>query len=210
MKRTIIVMSSNREMEQETRQSLIELSKLGAIRVMENGTSDVTLARNRALSGACRQLREFPERDMVLMMDDDMEVPAAVALELVGTARETGEACSAAYATKTAYLAGCRWSEKPSHWLVGLGCIAIPRALLLELEQRSETFEINGEVLSAFTWSGPERGQWRSEDYRLSMNLGGVRLLPLAVGHVKKGSLWPDDVTIERIRNGEKLTHDKA
>jgi hypothetical protein len=84
-------------------------------------------------------------------------------------------------------------------WLVGLGCVAIPRALLLELEERSESFELSGKFYRAFTWCGPEKGTWIAEDFRLSINLGGVHLCPLAVGHIKKGALWPDDETIERL-----------
>lgn len=210
MKRTLIVMSSNRELEKPTKQTIAALSKLGAIRLFETGSSDVTFARNRALSATCNHLREFPDRDVVLMMDDDMVVPSEVAQRLADEARASGVACSAAYATATAYLAGCRWKKKPGRWLVGLGCVAIPRALLLELEARAEAFEVNGEVLHEFTWSSAEGGEWFSEDYRLCMNLGGVVLLPLGVGHVKKGEIWPDDLTLERIQNGEALSHDDS
>jgi hypothetical protein len=86
-----------------------------------------------------------------------------------------------------------------------LGCVAIPRALLLDLEERSESFELNGKLYSAFTWCGPEKGGWVAEDFRLSINLGGVHLCPLAVGHIKKGALWPDDETLEQLANGRLL-----
>lgn len=204
MKSTLVVMSSNREMEPQTRQSLNALVRLGAIRLMENGSSDVAFARCRALSFACEQLREkCPERDVVLMLDDDMEVPEDVAQQVVTAARSSGVATSACYATITAKLAATRW--KDDRWLVGLGCIAIPTALLFALEQRSESFEMMGRLYSAFTWSGPHQGHWVAEDYRLSMNLGGVRLLPLPVGHIKKGCILPDDETLERIAKGQSL-----
>ncbi len=208
MKRTMIVMSTNRDIEQQTQRSIEALRRLGAIRLVESGSTDVSLARNRALTAACRALREHMERDVVLMLDDDMEVPAEVAQELVDKARELGEATSAVYATANAYLAGMRWKAKRSHWLVGLGCVAIPRALLLELEERSETFKLGEAVFSEFTWSCAEDGNWYSEDFRLCMNLGGAVLLPLPVGHVKKGVIWPDEITIERLKNGEELTRE--
>lgn len=198
-------MSSNREMEPQMRDGLRALTRLGAAFLHEQGSSDVAFARCRALSWACEQLRgQLADRDVVLMLDDDMEVPTEAAQEVVDAARERGKACAAAYATRTSKLAATRW--KDGLWMVGLGCVAIPVPLLLELEQRCDTFEMSGKVYSAFTWSAPERGHWIAEDYRLSLQLGGVHLLPLAVGHIKKGSLWPDDETIEKIRNYEVPT----
>ena len=141
MKHTLIVMSSNRELEQATKDTVRNLANAGAIRLMETGTSDVAFARCRALSWACEKLREFTDRDIVLMMDDDMEVPLEAAQLLADNARELGVACSACYATMTAKLAATPWPEQPGRWLVGLGCLAIPRALLLELEQRCESFQ---------------------------------------------------------------------
>lgn len=205
MKNTLVVMSSNREVERQTKNTLQNLANLGAMLLMETGSADVAFARCRALSWACEKLREYPDRDIVLMLDDDMEVPAETAQALADKARELGRACSAVYATLTAKVAASRWPDHPGLWLVGLGCIAIPRALLLELEERSESFELNGRLYSAFTWSGPEKGGWISEDFRLSINLGGVHLCPLPVGHIKKGALWPDDETIELLSSGRPL-----
>ena len=199
MQNTIVVMSSNREPEKQTKNTLQELSNQGAMLLMERGSADVAFARCRALSWACEKLREYPDRDIVLMLDDDMEVPAETAQALADQARELGRACSAVYATLTAKVAASRWSSHPGLWLVGLGCIAIPRALLLDLEERSESFEVNGRFYSAFTWCGPHDGGWVAEDFRLSINLGGVHLCPLAVGHIKKGALWPDDETLEQL-----------
>ena len=199
MNRTLVVMSSNREIEKQTRNTLQKLASLGAMLLLEAGSADVAFARCRALSWACERLREYPDRDIVLMLDDDMEVPAETAQALADKARELGRACSAVYATLTAKVAATRWADHPGLWLVGLGCVAIPRALLLELEQRSESFELDDLSYKAFTWSGPEKGSWIAEDFRLSINLGGVHLCPLAVGHIKKGALWPDDETLEQL-----------
>ncbi len=203
MKNTIVVMSSNREIEAATKATLQNLTNLGAMVLLETGSADVAFARCRALSWACEKLREHPDRDAVLMLDDDMEVPADTAQALTDKARELGRACSAVYATLTAKVAAARWPDHPGLWLVGLGCVAIPRALLLELEEGSESFEVNGRFYSAFTWSGPESGNWIAEDFRLSKNLGGVHLCPLAVGHIKKGALWPDDETLAQLASPE-------
>ena len=203
MKNTIIVMSSNREIEAATKKTLQNLTDLGALVLLETGSADVAFARCRALSWACEKLREHPERDAVLMLDDDMEVPADTAQNLTERARLLGRACSAVYATLNAKVAAARWPDHPGLWLVGLGCVAIPRPLLLDLEERSESFEVNGRFYSAFTWSGPEDGNWIAEDFRLSKNLGGVELCPLAVGHIKKGALWPDDETLAQLARSE-------
>jgi hypothetical protein len=160
MKNTLVVMSSNRELEKQTKSTLQSLANLGALLLTAQALAD--------------------------------------------QARELGRACSAVYATLTAKVAAARWAEHPGLWLVGLGCVAIPRALLLELEERSESFEVGGRFYSAFTWSGPEKGGWIAEDFRLSINLGGVHLCPLAVGHIKKGALWPDDETLEQLASASQ------
>lgn len=206
MKKTVVVMSSNREMEEGTRETLKALSAAGAARVLERGSSDVAFARCRALSFACDALRaELHDRDVVLMLDDDMDVPLETAQAVVDAARSSGVACAAAYATVTAKLAASRWPGHPGLWVVGLGCVAIPAALLLDLEKRSDSFEVSGRVYTAFTWAGATGGEWVAEDYRLSMQLGGVKLLPLGVGHIKKWTLWPDANTLEQIANYEQV-----
>lgn len=203
MENTIIVMSSNRELEKQTKSTLQDLTAAGALVLMETGSADVAFARCRALTWACETLRQHPERDVVLMIDDDMEVPLETAQTLADAARAGGRSCSAVYATLTANVAASRWPGHPGLWMVGLGCLAIPRASLLELEQRAEPFDVAGRHYRAFTWCGPDKGNWIAEDYRLSMNLGGVRLCPLAVGHIKKGALWPDDETIAQLERTE-------
>lgn len=200
MKNTLIVMSTNRQIEKGTERCVIAMRAQGAAFLLESGSPDVAFARCRALSMACDFLRENVENDVVLMLDDDMEIEIEIACKLVEETRARAHPCSAVYSTVSAKLAAQRW--KQGLWLVGLGCLAIPRALLLQLEERSESFEFYGRMYSAFTWCGPENGGWVAEDFRLSMNLGGVNLLPLAVGHIKKGVIWPNDETLELVAKG--------
>lgn len=200
MKKTLIVMSSNREVEGRTRESVDALCAVGAQLLLERGSSCVCFARCRALSLACEALRgKCADRDMVLMVDDDMEIERETAQKVVDEARSSGVPTSAAYATIVSKLAGSTWKGHPGRWLVGLGCLAIPVPALLELERRSESFEMYNKAYSAFTWVGAENGEWVGEDYRLSMNLGGVHLLPLSVGHIKKWRIQPDADTLQRI-----------
>lgn len=208
MKKTLLVMSSNREMEKQTRESVQALLKLGANMMMETGSADVAFARCRALSLACEQLDagKFGDRDVVLMVDDDMEFDAETAQKVVDKARELERPTAAVYATLTRKIAAQHLQG--DRWLCGLGFVAIPIPLLRELEQKSESFEMSGKVYSAFTWCGPENGGWFGEDWRLTFRLGGVLLLPLAVGHIKKGGIWPDEETlvlVERRNAGEEL-----
>jgi len=205
MNKTLVVVSSNREPEPETKQTLIAFQQAGAKLLREMGSADVAYARNRALSFACDTLRNFGELETVLMMDDDMAVQVADGQRLIDRSRELGRAVSGAYATKTQHIAGCVWKGHGGLWLVGLGCVAIPATLLLQLEARSESFESAGRFMSEFTWACAEDGGWVAEDYRLSMQLGGVHMEPVALGHVKKGVLWPDEETLARIAKGEVL-----
>lgn len=210
----LIVVATNREMERGTKESIGALRKAGAVLLVAEGHSDVSQARNHTLSMACDLLRDHPERTVVLMLDDDMIVPRDVAAALATEALASGYACSAAYATANGKLAGGRWYAPPEcaddrgqwrsgmirRWQLGLGCIAIPTALLFELEKSSESFEVEGKILTQFTWSKAENGVWVAEDFRLCRQLGGVALMGLGVGHVKKGEIWPDDETLAAIR----------
>lgn len=209
MKKTLIAMSSyTGELEPETRESLKLLRAAGAGFLLQAGVPDVAMARCQALSFACEALRgAAADCDVVLMLDADMEVDVETAQIVVTQARIRKCATSAAYATKMSTLAGTRWKEGPTpgRWLVGLGCVAIPKRLLFELEEQSESFEMRGKAYSAFTWCGPEKGTWVAEDYRLSMRLGGVDLLPVAAGHIKKTTLLPDDDTLRRIAQDQEL-----
>jgi len=197
MKKTLIVISSNRGWARELEQSLEAMQSAGAILLEEYGSPCVCFARCRALSMACETLRSFADRDVVLMVDDDMQIPLATAQLVVDEARERGEACSAIYATQSRTIAAEQ--RKDGRWMTGCGTLAIPRHMLLELEQRSPSFEMRGKAYTAFTSTGARNGRWMGEDFTLCDNLGGVHLLPAAVGHVKPVPLWPDDETLARI-----------
>ncbi len=224
MQHTLIVTLSNRAPVPEFDQTIALLRQLGAQYQLCPGWSDVSQGRSAALSAACYYLRKngwptlptpgagLPERDMVLLMDDDMAINPGDVQLLVDSARASGVACSAVYAAADANvkeqrgsLAGCKLEGKPGRWTMGLGCIAIPASLLLELELQSEKFEMRGQQFSEFTWSCAENGRWIAEDYRLCLRLGGVRLLPIQAGHKKAILLWPDDETLAEVAREDQL-----
>lgn len=205
-------MSSNREIEQRTRACLVQASQQGAIILTQRGSSDVALARNIALMGACNKLRELGSaRDTVLMVDDDMVWTPGAAQKLVSRSRE-GVAVSAIYSTYRAddetvsIAAQLIPNTRPKEtwirgsWVTGLGFIAIPAELLLELEQNSETWLFREERRPAFTWAGPKYDRWWSEDYCLCERLGGVELNDVRVGHIKRVPLWPTDELVFDLR----------
>lgn len=219
MKNIVLVTSSNREAEKHTRRLWLALQQQGAIFAEQTGSPDVAFARNMALSAACNALRNFPEREAVVMMDDDMIGPPKSIERLVEAALKTGKACSAVYATQSAHLAATRWRIKGevqrdadgrSLWFVGLGLIAIPRDLLLAVEARRPSFKYKDKVLTAFCEAGVIDGEWLAEDYQLSRNLGGVRLEPIGFGHIKKTPLWPDQETLDLIAKDEAIEGETA
>ncbi len=232
MNRTVIAISYNRHMQEGTRACLMALMKAGAQLVQQTGSADVALARNMALTMALRSLVTLnraraeqrppanihpaaeaqweaePLYDTVLMVDDDMVFTLDQAQELVTHARETGVGASAMYATMNGTLAATRLFTPPpeqQRWLVGLGLLAIPGALLQKVAKASPSFDIHGEQQAEFTWSATMRGRWYSEDYTLCRRLGGVHLLPIAVGHLKTIPLYPAEETVTCIAEGRRL-----
>jgi hypothetical protein len=220
VKNTIVVVSTNHEMQRVTRERIGQLRRAGAQYVEQVGCSDVALARCLSLTGACNALRLLNQPDnlesfdrapfdMILMVDDDMQFDVDQAQELVNHARAHVVPASAAYATLNGTLAASPIDEglhARQLWKVGLGLVAIPATLLLALEQRSPRFELQNGIFSGFTSSAARAdGQWWSEDFTLSERLGGVHLLPIAVGHLKTIPIFPDEETINSIRNGVPL-----
>ncbi len=220
MKRTIVLISHNRPIQEGTRQCLGQLTHAGAAYLAQSGCADVALARSVALTAACHTLRQLNEhhlssitRDTVLMVDDDMVFTLDQVQQLVTHARETGVAASAMYATTLGTLAATRLKRAEhdagaeQRWCTGLGLIAIPARLLLELERDSEPFIFTNDrrTHTAFTWSKAEGGEWWSEDYTFCRRLGGVHLLPIGVGHLKTIPIYPDDETIAAIAEGRRL-----
>lgn len=193
MNNVLVVVSSNRGIDQHTLNCIRELVNAGAGYVEQRGTTGVSLARNIALSQACEVLEQHRARfDVVLMIDDDMFFTLEDAKRVTDVARQTQGAASLAYANADGGMIGKPISA--TRWMCGLGFMAIPADLLLELRACSEEFKVaSGRKCYAFTWSGPEDGRWMPEDYRLGKRLGGVLMLPIAIGHMKKVPVYPGD-----------------
>jgi hypothetical protein len=217
VKSLIVLVSSNREINPSTAACITKLQREGASYVVQRGSSDVALARNLALSQAYDLLAE-PRFDAVLMVDDDMLFETAQAAELVAHVRKTKHAASAVYATSGKTTACTRDPETIAKlngqlapcgaWLAGCGFLAIHREALQRVAYNSETFHWNGRECRAFTKTHVLNGRWWSEDYWLSLRLGGVDVLPMAVGHIKLCPIYPNDDTLALIARGAALPVD--
>lgn len=176
------------------------------------GSSDVAHARNTTLSTLLDLMRspEHAERDVVLLIDDDMVFNVAQAQQVIDHARATGCPASGVYPTAAAEIAAStRWAP-PGKWFVGLGFLAIPRALIERLAAESPYFERRGRRIYEFTNSALHEVdgelRWYGEDYWLCKRLGGVDLLPIAIGHLKMIPLTVDEETLRKVREGIPLT----
>ncbi len=235
MNRTIVVCSSNRPVQETTMACLQNLTRAGAELVWQKGSADVAFARNMALSHALRvavtrnKSAEAPPQssfarqydpdgcpepptaiDTLLMVDDDMAFSLEQAQALVDHARETGVGASAMYATMLGTLAATRLEtlSERQRWLVGLGLVALPLTAVQEVAKRSERFKSHGQDIVEFCWTAALNGAWFAEDYTLCRRLGGVHLLPIGVGHLKVIPVYPDENTIELIRQNKRLPNE--
>lgn len=205
MKKTLLVCSSNRLVEHETQVMISSLLSLGAGLVEQRGSSDVAFARNMALTMSSQVLRD-PGRnfDTVLMVDDDMYFTVEVAQQLVNASRESREPCSAQYVLGNGKTAAREWKNERglTKYLTGLGCLAVPKGMVLGLHSSSPRFSVDdGKMVTEFTYCksdvSPFGGgglEWVGEDLRLCMRLGGVRLCPLKAAHIKKQMLTPKEL----------------
>jgi hypothetical protein len=164
--------------------------------------SDIAGGRSWLLSRALLAAEKHG-KDVVMLVDDDMDFSLAHAETLVAAVRDTGYPCSAIYPTETGAFAGRRWC--PFRYLVGLGFCALPTTLLRSTAERLKQVEYgeNREPIWPFAPSGPNyaQGCWMAEDYSFSALLGGFYLLPMSVGHIKPVPLTADGETIERLTN---------
>jgi len=196
----ILAVATNRPIHSTTRAALMNLQRAGAILNTVEGSSDVALARNVTLSGVLDTFKADESRDVVLLVDDDMVFSLRQAQTVCAHAVERQVATSAVYPTAVGDLAAStEFSPIPGRWVAGLGFFAIPRALLFKLADESTRFLWRKRELFEFTNSTVHNGLWIGEDYWLSIRLGGVDVLPIAVGHLKTIPLFADESTLERV-----------
>lgn len=211
MKRTLLVYSCLGNLELKTSNAIAACGRAGAAIVEQAGTSDVAVARNAALTLACLALASG-EQDVVLMVDADMSFTLDHVRRITARVRETGVAASGCYVVggeKTPRMAAKPYQN--GRWLTGLGFLCIPAAMLLKLQEMSPTFKCSEGELHEFTTSGVGlsiEGEriWIPEDMRLTSRLGGVELLPMPIGHIKRSVLVPPPEADLEVLIREHLT----
>ena len=189
MKNLLIVVSSNRGIADATKRAIEAQRGNGAKYIEQQGCSDVALARNMALTMAVNTCAEDKEIDTILMVDDDVVFGNEQVVKVVETSRQLNVPVSACVATVLGALSGRPVSKLL--WETGLSFLAIPRSKLMDLASRSKSFRlpVEGNCI-VFTWCGIDGDAWISEDYRLCRRLGGIRLEPVRVGHLKRIPIW--------------------
>jgi hypothetical protein len=183
-----------------TKESIRQLCVQGAELLIASSISDIAGGRSWLLSTALRKA-EADGRDVIMLVDDDMSFTREQAEQLVTQARERVEPCSGVYPTAEGDLTAMRW--RPFKFLCGLGFAAIPTTALRHLADnlRPVMYGDKDELIWPFCESRAHYslGRWLAEDYDLSAKLGGFRLLPIAVGHIKPVPLVAVQEDVDRI-----------
>jgi hypothetical protein len=192
----VVVLVSNRPIDPDAYGCI---TRLRSPIVAQRDCADIALGRNLALSGVC-DLARVNKFDCALLVDDDMVFTVDDVKLLTEHAMASGVATSACYVGASGeHLMAAPWEGR---WITGLGLVAIPMPLLLEVHTKAPHFTnkmLPGRDIAAFCSSGIIDGVWYSEDFQLCMRLGGVDLLPeVCVGHIKKRILKP---TTEQVQD---------
>lgn len=209
MKNTLVIVTSNRDIKKETARALDVLTAAGADRLDVDGINDVSIARNIALTKA---LRLHSDREIFLLVDDDMLFTLEEAQLLVDYVREHNRPASATYVIGTGHLSARHL--KGDCWQTGLGFFALTRTQLQDLADHStQGIATPGDTDTIFQFckaelrtnpknkSGPLL--WEPEDFCFTRRLGNVALLPIRARHLKVMALQPNDTIEAFIRNAE-------
>lgn len=224
----MIVCSSYGGISAETNLGITECLKRGWASYSNIGCPDVALARNVSLTKALENVPEDPEY-VILMVDDDMLFSCDEAECVCHLAQQFCRPVSGIYSTARGTIAATElvtelvtgsnetWERK--RYLTGLGFLAIPAPSLYSLALSSRVTTHDSMSIVVFTWTGPREGgdhiscrlierspgeyivpdMWMSEDYRLTLRLGGAYLARLGIGHVKRVPIRPDGETVHRF-----------
>ena len=208
MKNLVIVIATNRPQPNEKLlKSLVSFAARGTAIIQHVGTTDVALARNISLTLVHDVLKQG-QHNMVLMLDDDMVFTDDDVIEVVKHAYESGRPTSACYVMANGSLVARRKNGK---WMTGLGFLAVPAKVLLNLAESSETFrcpidEHKSLDIIKFTECRIVKREWQGEDYVFCERLGGVDVVPVGVGHIKQQILKPSTPHLKDFLDGQEKT----
>jgi hypothetical protein len=212
LKQTIVLQVSYRRPCEETDECIANLRKAGALLHQEKGYSAPGFGRSQSLTtvldGAIKEWGvEALAKRVVLLVDDDATFRVSDALELVTHTGETGRCASGVAANANGFIAAFR--SDGMEWEVGMHFAAVRLDKVHELSKRLPRLRgSRAGGLFPFFCEGvhpsvPDR--WTPEDFWFCREMGGFDLLPIGVGHIKQWPLYPDQKTLDAIRNGTPL-----
>lgn len=185
MRHVAIIIPTYYGLDSACRKGVDSLTARGAQLLTIEGCSNVTLARNVALTKA---LTAPPSVTVFLLLDDDIGFHHTAADCLTKAAEHERRLVSGIY-----MLAKDRpsFSKMDGCGLVsGLGFAAIPRKLLQAKADLLPDFQSrNGDCFKPFCQSREESGRWYTEDTWFCKEFGGVLLCPIGVTHYKQEPL---------------------
>lgn len=220
MHRALILCVTHRGLSDDTAEC-VQRSACPSV-IKAKGLADVVFARCVGFDQALAAI-QGTEIDTVLLVDDDMVFSAEDCAGVVGMSRQLGVPVSA-----LACSADGKLNVKPYEaerlvrlgppaasiqlWLTGLAFMAVPRALL---ELKADDMP---KLSGVRQWTGTGEhpafpGEWTREDFWFCLNMGGVVVAPIGVGHIKPRVLRPDAMSIAHVQGyaGEmrpvKLSH---
>lgn len=201
MQNTVILLVTHRGLRDETTESIERLKCPSVVKIL--GCPDQSKARSMGVEQALDGIAGTAI-DTILLIDDDMVFDAVSVEKLVSESRRTGEPCSGVAMTKDGKLCARPLRQlvitpgSPTRWLTGLGCLAVPRALLQRLRNRLPS--VAGITQWCRSGQHPDYpGEWFPNDFWFCHHFGGVLLLPVPFGHVKSMPIWPDERTLREV-----------
>lgn len=195
MRNTVIIIPTYYGLDGPCRKGVDACKAKGAHTLFVEGCSNVTLARNLALTSA---LTAPPVVDTFLLVDDDIGFFPSDAEQIGAAALRTDRLVSAIYMLSKDRPA---FSKHSTGWLTGLGFCALPRKRLESLAAKLPTFKSrSGDAFQPFCQTRAEDGRWYTEDVWLCKELGGALLYPLGVTHHKESVLTVPASLLESVK----------
>lgn len=180
----------------------------GAAYVEDLGCSNIALSRNRVLTGALRECERRPDREVLLLFDDDMSFSLADVEMLCRKALSLERPVSGVYRKKRAdeLCARPEISYGSNRWITGLGFMAVPLKALSEIAQQSY-MTTHEPPLFCIVQSGHmgeikslDRVEWLNEDAWFCHRFEGVSLCTdVVLGHETTGFMLPTSDDVNRL-----------
>lgn len=199
IRRTVLSCTTHRGLSMQTLASIQGCPFAGVS--LTQGITDVALARCLQVKAALQSAEHY-NAAFVLMVDDDMVFSAENVAQVLEECERLAHPVSARYMTGDLQKPALACSALGNgRFMTGLGFLAIPVEHLKKrvgLAKVAKWGEQEIPVITACGAAGTVEGMvWVSEDYELTVGLGGVYLSAVEVGHIKPVTLLPSQFKLE-------------